>query len=458
MKVAIYCRVSTLEQANEGFSIGEQERKLKQFCDINDWDIADIYVDAGISGGSVNRPSLQKLLKDIDNFDMVLVYKLDRLTRSVRDLLDLLEIFESNNVAFRSATEVYDTSNAMGRLFVTLVGAMAEWERGTTRERTLYGKEGALESGKFIGHVPFYYDLVDNKLIPNENREYVDYIIKRLKENTSATQIGKELSNMKDVPVKFNKTTVIQTLHSPTAHGHTKYGKFFKENTHEPVISQEDYNMAIKMLGTRRHTYKQKHTSIFRGKIKCPNNCGSYLHLNTNKMKRADGTEYLRQYYKCDKCSREKKPSTIIRYDIMQNVFLKNLENLNLNQFRHVDKDKKEDNFEIDINKIMRQREKYQKAWAMDLMHDDEFKKLMKETDELLKQDKQIEKETDSIDYEKIQEVKDLLIKSWNNLSDENKEQLIAASIDYIDVEMIYGNKKVNSPNQVKITDIKFMF
>lgn len=119
MKVAIYTRVSTLEQANEGYSIGEQERKLKQFCDINDWKVFDVYVDAGISGGSLKRPSLQKLLNDIDKFDMVLVYKLDRLTRSVRDLLDLLEIFDQNNVAFRSATEVYDTTNAISLLYLT---------------------------------------------------------------------------------------------------------------------------------------------------------------------------------------------------------------------------------------------------------------------------------------------------------------------------------------------------
>ena len=125
MKVAVYCRVSTLEQANGGHSIEEQERKLKSFCDINDWSIYDTYVDAGYSGAKRDRPELQRLMNDINKFDLVLVYKLDRLTRNVRDLLDLLEIFEKNDVSFRSATEVYDTTTAMGRLFVTLVGAMA---------------------------------------------------------------------------------------------------------------------------------------------------------------------------------------------------------------------------------------------------------------------------------------------------------------------------------------------
>ena len=121
MNVAIYCRVSTLEQKEHGYSIEEQERKLKSFCEINDWNVADVFVDAGFSGAKRDRPELQRLMNDIKRFDLILVYKLDRLTRNVRDLLDLLEIFEQNNVAFRSATEVYDTSTAMGRLFVTLL-------------------------------------------------------------------------------------------------------------------------------------------------------------------------------------------------------------------------------------------------------------------------------------------------------------------------------------------------
>lgn len=456
MKVAIYTRVSTLEQKNEGFSIDEQERKLKQFCDINDWQIQDVYIDAGISGGSMERPELKRLINNLDNIDMVLVYKLDRLTRSVRDLLELLEIFESNNVGFRSATEIYDTTNAMGRLFVTLVGAIAEFERGTTRERTISGKEGALNSGKYIGKVPFCYDLVDGELVPNEDRKFVDYIIERLKVNVSATQIAKELRSMKDNHMKWSKSTVLSTLHSPTLRGHTKYGKYFKENTHEPIISEDDYNQVTKIIGTRRNTYRQTHTSIFRGKIKCPNGCGRRLHLNTNTIKRADGTSYLRQYYKCDECSRKGKKSTIIRYDKVQDEFYRYLTNVSFNKFEPVEVEK-EDKPEIDVPQIMRQREKYQRAWAMDLITDKEFEQRMKETDELLSQQSDDKDVDERYRFEQMKEISSLLQKAWSNLSEEKKEELVAATVDSITVDILMGNRKVNSPNEVEITGIDFL-
>ncbi len=114
------------------------------------------------------------MLNEIDNFDLVLVYKLDRLTRSVKDLLEILELFENKNVLFRSATEVYDTTSAMGRLFVTLVGAMAEWERTTIQERTAMGRRASARKGLAKTVPPFYYDRVNDKFVPNEYKKYYD--------------------------------------------------------------------------------------------------------------------------------------------------------------------------------------------------------------------------------------------------------------------------------------------
>ena len=103
----------------------------------------------------MNRPALKRIMDNLEYYDLVLVYKLDRLTRNVKDLLEMLETFEKYNVAFKSATEVFDTTTAIGKLFITMVGAMAEWERATIRERALFGSRAAVREGNYIREAPF---------------------------------------------------------------------------------------------------------------------------------------------------------------------------------------------------------------------------------------------------------------------------------------------------------------
>ena len=91
-RAALYIRVSTLEQAQEGYSVGEQKERLIAYCKAKDWLIADIYVDGGYTGSNIKRPGIQKLISETDKFDLVLVYKLDRLSRSQRDTLYLMEM------------------------------------------------------------------------------------------------------------------------------------------------------------------------------------------------------------------------------------------------------------------------------------------------------------------------------------------------------------------------------
>ena len=150
-KVAIYVRVSTTNQVEEGYSIEEQKDKLSSYCDIKDWSVYNVYTDGGFSGSNTDRPALEKLIKDAKKrkFDTVLVYKLDRLSRSQKDTLYLIEdIFIKNNIAFLSLQENFDTSTPFGKAMIGLLSVFAQLEREQIKERMQLGKLGRAKAGK----------------------------------------------------------------------------------------------------------------------------------------------------------------------------------------------------------------------------------------------------------------------------------------------------------------------
>ena len=150
-KVAIYVRVSTTNQAEEGYSIDEQKDKLKSYCQIKDWNVYKVYTDGGFSGSNTERPALEKLIKDAKNkkFDTVLVYKLDRLSRSQKDTLYLIEeVFIKNGIEFLSLQENFDTSTPFGKAMIGLLAVFAQLEREQIKERMQLGKLGRAKSGK----------------------------------------------------------------------------------------------------------------------------------------------------------------------------------------------------------------------------------------------------------------------------------------------------------------------
>ena len=169
-RAAIYIRVSTQEQAQEGYSVGEQKERLIAYCKAQAWVIANIYVDGGYSGANLNRPGIQKLMKETDNFDVVLVYKLDRLSRSQRDTLYLIEeIFLPNKVDFVSMQESFDTSSPFGKAMIGLLAVFAQLEREQIKERTRMGKMARAKAGLHhgAGYIPIGYEYKDGKLIIN---------------------------------------------------------------------------------------------------------------------------------------------------------------------------------------------------------------------------------------------------------------------------------------------------
>lgn len=150
-KVAIYVRVSTTKQEEEGYSIDEQKAKLSSYCNIKDWSVYKIYTDGGFSGSNTERPALESLIKDAKErkFDTVLVYKLARLSRSQKDTLYLIEeVFIKNDIEFLSLQENFDTSTPFGKAMIGLLAVFAQLEREQIKERMQLGKLGRAKAGK----------------------------------------------------------------------------------------------------------------------------------------------------------------------------------------------------------------------------------------------------------------------------------------------------------------------
>lgn len=180
---ALYERVSTLEQAIEGYSLGAQDNKLKNYANYVGYEIFNTYIDDGYSGSSLNRPAMQKLINDIKRglIDIVIIYKLDRLSRRVKDVLELVDLFEIYNVTLFSITENIDLSSPFGRAALKMAATFSELERENIIERTAMGRVAKAKSGLYScpGRVPFGYNF-DAKTKTFTINEEEGEIIKKL--------------------------------------------------------------------------------------------------------------------------------------------------------------------------------------------------------------------------------------------------------------------------------------
>jgi len=156
-----YVRVSTGRQAEHGVSLDAQEAKIRAMATVQGAELIDVIVDGGESAKSLNRPGLQRLMELVNGgkVEGVIVAKLDRLTRSVKDLCRLLELFEKRKVALISVAESLDTGSAAGRLVITIMGAVSQWEREAIGERTRDALLHKRSKGERVGNIEFGYRL-----------------------------------------------------------------------------------------------------------------------------------------------------------------------------------------------------------------------------------------------------------------------------------------------------------
>jgi len=161
----IYCRVSTQEQADSGLGLEAQEQRCRAYCVANDWSIAGLYVDAGISAKSIDRPQLQHALEALTPNSVLVVLKLDRLTRSVADLQPLSEQIGRAGAEWVSVQEKFDTSNATGRLMLRMILELSQWEREVIGERTSSALQQKKRRKERLGTTPLGFHTIEKQIV-----------------------------------------------------------------------------------------------------------------------------------------------------------------------------------------------------------------------------------------------------------------------------------------------------
>lgn len=216
MRAIIYTRVSTSEQATEGISLENQLDKIKAYCYSRDWEVIQIISDEGLSGKNLSRPGIQEIINLAKQraFDVVVTYKLDRLTRSVKDLGYLIEdVFNKFDIAFTSVTDNFDTSTANGKLILNILGSVAQWERDIIAERTKDALNYKKQNKKVYSNCPLGYLVNEsgNLIEDKKEQETINYIKSLRQQGLSYSKIANQL-NDESIPTKNNKKWHSETI------------------------------------------------------------------------------------------------------------------------------------------------------------------------------------------------------------------------------------------------------
>lgn len=303
LRVAVYVRVSTTEQARDGYSIQEQIESLQLYCKAMKWIVVKVYTDAGHSGANTDRPALQEMIEDVKKglIDKVVVYKLDRLSRSQKDTLELIEdIFLANKTEFVSMNENFDTSSSFGRAMVGILAVFAQLEREQIKERMSMGKLGRAKEGKWAGggYVPVGYDYIEGELVINEYEAMqIREIHELYQKGFNFTQIDKLFAEKgyKQKHGAWHKRRIRDVMLNNLYIGYIKFdGETFKGN-HQPIISEEVYNNSKRIYESKDFSNTKHHgrSSYLGGLIHCKN-CTARYTLTSYKDKYA-----TYKYYAC---------------------------------------------------------------------------------------------------------------------------------------------------------------
>lgn len=269
MRVAIYIRVSTLDQAREGYSLAAQRKTLEAWAAAHGYVVVYIYEDAGISGKDIDhRPAMQQMLSDADSgqFDLIVVWALSRLTRSVSDLYSTWERIKRNGIDIKSYTEPFDTSTVIGRAMMGILGVFAQMERELTAERVRAAMAQRAAQGKRTCNEVLGYDLdgPDSLKINTTEAECVRYIFDRYLEYRNLSAVA-ELCSLKGYTGKrgrvFKAQHIKTILTRPIYAGYNSFCGQLYRGSHEPIISEALFNRVQRILGRPNNVGRKRKNS-----------------------------------------------------------------------------------------------------------------------------------------------------------------------------------------------------
>ena len=304
----LYIRVSTEDQVREGFSLPEQEKRLRAMCEYKGYEIYKLYKDAGISAKTGNyRPAYEELLQDIRDkkCNTIVVLKLDRLTRSVYDMEEIMKFLDENNAYLDCANEEINTTNSSGKMVARLLTTVSQNEIERTSERTKVGLAGAIKEGHIPARAPLGYKHIDKKLVPDPlTKDIVIRIYNLYFEGKSYYNIA-TIFNEEKVLDKTNwcDTGILRIIANEVYKGDYVHGKRTNHPTYykdvvEPIVSKELWESCQVQKKKNQKNYMRTQTYIFLQKLKCPK-CGRILAGGASHKIKSDKWYF---YYRCENC------------------------------------------------------------------------------------------------------------------------------------------------------------
>lgn len=453
---AIYTRVSTNKQEKEGVSLETQLDKLHAYCTLKDLDNAKEYMDVG-TGRNIERKGFKQMMKDVKSgrIKNIIVFRLDRLTRSVSDLNMLLKKLEEYGCGLHSATESLDTSTANGRLMVNLIGVLAQWESETISERVIVNMDEIASRGIWQSKAPYgFYIGDDRKLKLKEDeasllREAFDLIFDG-ESLTSARRIMIQRHN-----VNWSTNFLRMKIRHTTTVGDIKRRDKVHENTHEGIIDKITQRKLLDIIeGNKTGRKFSEQDDLFRRRIKCPN-CGYFLSLIADSRSKNKDSMYR---YSCSNCYKNTGKLFSVGEKQVEEAFKKYLSDLQITEFSLQEEEEKDvSGLRNQLKNIDAKIDKLQRNWLSDLISDDDLVKYKKELDV---EKESIEEKLSVIPFEtppeEILTLKEYFDTLYIDLTRDEKRRFIQRHIKNVEVNRnkVEGMKR---KYDVNVTAIAFL-